>query len=104
MRVDSTMSECAPDASSQPTPPSGKSDRPTVIPEQLASALASSPLSLGAHRQSLSFDDPNTIAQIRSELELLALDGTPQTVLQLTKHRLALQRLGHRRPIRAPDM
>src|SRR5262249_20132402 len=84
MRVESTMSECAPEASSHPTPPSGSSERSTLMRG--------------------SFEHLDAVAQISGELELLALDRATQTVLQFPQHGRALERLRHRRAIRASDM
>src|ERR1043166_3560431 len=95
MRVDNTISECAPDASSQPTPPSGNNDRSTVI-EFPRGELRSAP---SAQRSARSFHYPNSIAQIGRELELLAVDCSAKSVFELAQHRGALERLRHRRPV-----
>src|ERR1043166_6357776 len=81
MRVDSTMSACWPDASSQPTPPSGNRERSMLMPRSLQNA--------------------NAIAELGRQLELLRLDGTPQPVFQLTQRHGTLQGFRHRRPILA---
>src|SRR5688500_9756563 len=89
-RVDSTMSPCGPDASSQRTPPSGRSERSRIVncengkwtgtraaggengPTGPSSGpILHFPFSILAVE---SFHYSNTVTQIRRKLELLALD------------------------------
>src|ERR1700683_230082 len=66
MRVDSTISECSPEASIQTTPPSGRSERSRLMVRGL-------------------LENANAVANVGGELELLGLDGSLEPIAQLAE-------------------
>src|ERR1035437_862487 len=88
MREESTMSACSPPAASQGTPPSGRSDRSSVIS-----------VSPGGHLQRA-----DLVAQPRRRLEVLALDRLLQLRAQRPEARVALEQRRIRNLVSPPDV
>src|SRR5579862_516243 len=84
MRVDRTMSACSPEASSQLTPPSGRRARSRGV----MSPTVPSP--------TVSFQHPDSIPDVRRELELFALDRPFEPVAKLAQRHRPLHRVGAR--------
>src|ERR1035437_7117345 len=88
MREESTMSACSPLAASHGTPPSGRSDRSSVIAVSPCGQLQRADL----------------VAQPRGRLEVLALDRLLQLRAQRAEAHVALEERGIRNMVRPPDV